>query len=639
MNQSESILKRKKKEHSPEPLTGSQQLTSNGKYVNKIILAKSPYLDKGVVITKKYLNPFYVEPLKDMLLPAIKSPLAEGRTRSSEIKERSPYEKSVDFPSLYKKKQPSPDQSKYANVKSKYLSNYLGGSLFGNSVATKNHSKIVFYYYDCATFNNGAMVRKNITNRSWWKDRNMYKSFSPVANLIWTGGTWGFDYDSLQVSQDNSDPATYRCINRLQNGFEINDKDNLLRNLWHFHKANRAALLDFVPVTFSFRCEELNFGKSLQEFARFFLSLKKGVPIEQIMPIGKEKDAAGNEYDVFYYFDHDFQPGTEVKVFQNFKDKEIKRDSNLFNGHNIWMLKPSGLNRGRGLELFTDLKELNSFLRMFSQGYDVTEFANMEYNDMDNVSPAIKAQSNKNKARTQPLVYKNTDFNTRIYNFVIQKYIEKPMLYKYHKFDLRVFVLLTHERELYVFGDCYVRLSSLPYDPDKKNYLIHLTNNAVQVRSNSYGSLVKGNIISIRELEEYCHYLYRETNNPMYSIEFGHFMRRIKEIVKVTFDSTENILHQKERKFNFELFGYDFMIDADLKVWLIEVNSIPSLGESNMYITKLLNRMVDDMFKLTIDRIFPPPSYATDSVNSHQDFYPFPNNKNLWEFVCKYPLF
>lgn len=81
------------------------------------------------------------------------------------------------------------------------------------------------------------------------------------------------------------------------------------------------------------------------------------------------------------------------------------------------------------------------------------------------------------------------------------------------------------------------------------------------------------------------------------------------------------------------------MIDADLKVWLIEVNSIPSLGESNMYITKLLNRMVDDMFKLTIDRIFPPPSYATDSVNSHQDFYPFPNNKNLWEFVCKYPLF
>ena len=33
---------------------------------------------------------------------------------------------------------------------------------------------------------------------------------------------------------------------------------------------------------------------------------------------------------------------------------------------------------------------------------------------------------------------------------------------------------------------------------------------------------------------------------------------------------------------SFELFGYDLMIDSKMKVWLIEVNSSPSMGQEHL---------------------------------------------------------
>lgn len=51
----------------------------------------------------------------------------------------------------------------------------------------------------------------------------------------------------------------------------------------------------------------------------------------------------------------------------------------------------------------------------------------------------------------------------------------------------------------------------------------------------------------------------------------------------------------------FELYGYDFMVDEDLNAWLIECNTNPSLDETSDYLKRLLNRMMEDMMKLTVD--------------------------------------
>ena len=48
------------------------------------------------------------------------------------------------------------------------------------------------------------------------------------------------------------------------------------------------------------------------------------------------------------------------------------------------------------------------------------------------------------------------------------------------------------------------------------------------------------------------------------------------------------------------------MIDEDFRVWLIEVNSNPYIGTPNDYMKRLVPKMIDEMFRITLDPHYPP---------------------------------
>jgi hypothetical protein len=81
----------------------------------------------------------------------------------------------------------------------------------------------------------------------------------------------------------------------------------------------------------------------------------------------------------------------------------------------------------------------------------------------------------------------------------------------------------------------------------------------------------------------------------------------MKLVVIKTIDAVKRKLNSENRKHCFEIFGYDFLIDQDFSVWLIEVNTNPCIEESSSILKILLPRMIDDAFKLTIDKVFPNP--------------------------------
>lgn len=69
------------------------------------------------------------------------------------------------------------------------------------------------------------------------------------------------------------------------------------------------------------------------------------------------------------------------------------------------------------------------------------------------------------------------------------------MIFK-RKFDIRVWVCLTQDQDLYFFPEGYLRTSGSEFGIDLKNVddaFVHLTNNAVQKNSTNYGQFEDGN--------------------------------------------------------------------------------------------------------------------------------------------------
>ena len=117
-----------------------------------------------------------------------------------------------------------------------------------------------------------------------------------------------------------------------------------------------------------------------------------------------------------------------------------------------------------------------------------------------------------------------------------------------------------------------------------------------------YAKHEEGNTLSYGDFQAYLTETFKEHKIDIEE----HFLQRINDIVIDTFLSVRKQLNPNNRKDCWELFGFDFLIDEDFRVWLIEVNTNPYLGMPNKYIADLMPIMIDDLIKLTVDPTFQP---------------------------------
>lgn len=100
----------------------------------------------------------------------------------------------------------------------------------------------------------------------------------------------------------------------------------------------------------------------------------------------------------------------------------------------------------------------------------------------------------------------------------------------------------------------------------------------MQNKLKNYGAFEEGNTLSFETFQKYLN----EIDNKV-SVK-DHIIPRMKDLIIDSILSCIDTINPNNIKYSFELFGYDFMIDEDFRVWLIEVNDNPYLGIANKYI-------------------------------------------------------
>ncbi|XP_055472503.1 tubulin monoglutamylase TTLL4 [Psammomys obesus] len=188
---------------------------------------------------------------------------------------------------------------------------------------------------------------------------------------------------------------------------------------------------------------------------------------------------------------------------------------------------------------------------------------------------------------------------------LVQRYLHKPYLISGSKFDLRIYVYVTSYDPLriYLFSDGLVRFASCKYSPSMKslsNKFMHLTNYSVnkknaEYQANADETACQGHKWALKALWNYL---------SQKGVNSDAIWEKIKDVVVKTIISSEpyvtNLLKLYVRRpySCHELFGFDIMLDENLKPWVLEVNISPSLHSNSPLDISIKGQMIRDLLNL-----------------------------------------
>ncbi|CAB3379346.1 Hypothetical predicted protein [Cloeon dipterum] len=223
---------------------------------------------------------------------------------------------------------------------------------------------------------------------------------------------------------------------------------------------------------------------------------------------------------------------------------------------NLWIVKPGARSCGRGIQIMSRLENIT--------------------------------------ARTQPGIGKEA-------RFVVQKYIERPMLIYETKFDIRQWFLITCAQPLtiWMYRESYLRFCSQIFDLRNLHESVHLSNNAVQCRYRNCErdkSLPDENMWDCYTFQTYLRSIGRA--DAWDEIIYPGMRTGIIGTMLASQDWLQDC-----QKNCFELYGADFLLsENDLQPWLLEINCSPCMAPSTSVTARMCAQCLEDVLKVVVDR-------------------------------------
>ena len=444
------------------------------------------------------------------------------------------------------------------------------------SILEKTYNKIKFLFtreYFILPGNNSILIENVLNTRKNWKkisNKELYK----FSNLIWSPISHQININFNNKNNENNEKHI-QFHNHIEKQNEISNKMKLFINLLFYCDINNINIFSFFPLTIILNLEnEIFFNYNFNNFKIFFKN------IENFIINNNNNENLNNKNKHLY---SQFFSIYKYKSYNNIFQPLIIPKTHLIK--NIWLLKPSNLNRGRNIILCENLEKIEKEINF---------------------------------------IKKNKQFQY----LLLQKYIENVLLYNKRKFDIRIWVLIVfinNKIECFYFKEGHLKSSTENYNLNDNNIFIHLTNYSIQKNNNNFSKFEIGNEISFKEFQNF---LGSKINFK------SKILPNIIKIIKISINSVINKFNLINRNYCFEIFGYDFILDTNYVPYLLEINTNPGLEISSPLISKLIPRMIDDCFRLTIDKVFERDGeedlYKNKSPFSVEDYK---DEENMWEKI------
>eukprot|EP00366_Plasmodium_knowlesi_P002176 XP_002259673.1 Tubulin-tyrosine ligase family, putative [Plasmodium knowlesi strain H] len=288
-------------------------------------------------------------------------------------------------------------------------------------------------------------------------------------------------------------------------------------------------------------------------------------------------------------------------------------------GNRTWIMKPIGKSQGKGIFLFNKISQIKSWSVGCQRDKDINSGRDAERNKALDVGRSPERGKDTNRIKVAELNKslegnKETELPERPEQYIVQEYIPNPLLIGGKKFDIRLYVLIVSYSPLtiYLYRSGFARFSHTYFKNEKNNMsdiTMHLTNVSIQKNAEGYDETVGGKWF-VREL-----FLYMMSRYG--SDRITTLIRDIENCIIQSFLAVHKIIIND--KHCFELYGFDILIDSNLKPWLIEVNSSPSLSANTKEDYTLKFNMLDELMSLINLEMYNLPE--TDRVGDFDCIY------------------
>ncbi|KAI9704230.1 MAG: hypothetical protein M1836_007091 [Candelina mexicana] len=282
------------------------------------------------------------------------------------------------------------------------------------------------------------------------------------------------------------------------------------------------------------------------------------------------------------------------ELHQSFKRNAGKQSSD----REWWLLKPGMTDSGQGIRLFSSEEELRQIFEEWEDEESATDDEGEKNgisgdSDGSATSPKLidrgSSVGNSSTAETHK-DRKDYILTSQLRHFIAQPYIHPPLLLPasgHRKFHIRTYVLAVGSLKVYVYRDMLVLFAAETYvEPGEeggRDLRKHLTNTCLQDGSR------EGSVQRFWDLQD------QGTKDAW---KEGIF-EQICEITGEIFEAAARgmMVHFQTLPNAFEIFGLDFLVDAEYNIWLLEVNAFPDFKQTG----EELKGVVQGLFEQAVD--------------------------------------